>query len=267
MPAADASERFQLELTTPEGPLRAHVEVPSGFVPLTAIVPLMQRLSREVLEREEVQAQAAGTTVSCQKGCAACCRMLVPVSAPEALRLKKVVDGLPEAQRVRIRARMLQAQQQLEAAGLLERLQEVLVDDRQRSDEDMEPLNRDYYALRLPCPFLENELCSVYEERPAACRELLVTSPAELCRQLDTNPVQPLPVSLRASTALALLWAELHGEPVRLIPLPLALEWAESHAAGAEFRSGPDLLERSLNHAAHLLQLAFDERSGTSLPR
>src|SRR3712207_1882513 len=103
--------------------------------------------------------------------------MLVPVSAPEALRLKAVMDSLPDEARNRITARVEKRRRQLEEAGLLDRLQDLLMDNQQRSDDEFELLNRDYYALRLPCPFLESELCSIYDERPSACRELLVSSP------------------------------------------------------------------------------------------
>jgi Fe-S-cluster containining protein len=33
----------------------------------------------------------------------------------------------------------------------------------------------------MPCPFLEDESCSIHPDRPLVCREYLVTSPAELC--------------------------------------------------------------------------------------
>src|SRR3989442_10972831 len=61
----------------------------------------------------------------------------------------------------------------------------------------------------------------------AACRELLVTSPAELCQDLVQNPVTPLPVSMRIGSILGLVWGTLTSSPPRLIPLPMALEWAE----------------------------------------
>jgi Fe-S-cluster containining protein len=72
----------------------------------------------------------------------------------------------------------------------------------------MEPINREYNALRMACPFLDQETCSIYDHRPAACRELLVTTPPALCDDLINNPVRPLPVPIRVGPALALLWSE-----------------------------------------------------------
>jgi hypothetical protein len=126
----------------------------------------------------------------------------------------------------------------------------------------VEPLNHDYYALRMPCPFLDEELCGIYEHRPSACHELLVTTPAELCLDLAKNPVQPLPVSVRMSTALGFLWSELAGGPARLIPLPVALRWAERHEQdGRRTWGGVELLEKVLDKICRFLQQEFARRS------
>lgn len=224
------AERLNLSLNTPAGQVTARVEVPSGFVPVTAIVPLLRRLGEQAQALEERRALAAGRSISCQKGCAACCRMLVPVSAPEAFALRDLVLGLPEERRLVMIQRVESASRRLAEAGLLEPLLQIAETGRQLSDDEMEPVNQAYYSLRMPCPFLENDACSIYEERPAACREMLVTSPAELCQDIVNNQVQALPVPVRMSTALGMLWAELAGGPIRLIPLPVALTWAEHHA-------------------------------------
>lgn len=251
-------ERFEVSLNTPAGQLTTAMEVPAGFVPITAIVPLMRRLGEGVQALEEQRAVEAGTPISCRKGCAACCRMLVPVSPPEAFVLYDRVYALPEERRHAMLSKVAEAKKQLEQAGLLGPLTALSETDRPFTDEDFEPLNRDYYALRMACPFLENEVCSIYDERPAACRELLVTSPPELCQDLARNPVSPLPVSVRIGTALGLLWSELAKEAPRLIPLPLALDWADRHRdANRQEWKGTELLDKALDKIWRLLDQAF----------
>ncbi len=116
------------------------------------------------------------------------------------------------------------------------------------SDEAIEPLNRAYYALRMPCPFLDNETCSIYADRPAACRELAVTSPATECQDMTTPTVQPVPVAVRLSTALSLLWADLTGTAPRLIPLPLAVDWARRHKEEQTNQwTGTELFEKAMD--------------------
>ncbi|WP_447974832.1 YkgJ family cysteine cluster protein [Nitrospira sp. Kam-Ns4a] len=262
MAESGSVERFEVCVNTPAGRLTSTVEVPSGFVPVSAIVPVLRRVGEQTLALEERQAVAAGASVSCKKGCAACCRMLVPVSAPEAFALHAMVERLPEARRRALRAKVAEARGRLDAAGLLGRLTAVAETDRQLQDEDLESLNRAYYALRLPCPFLEDEVCSIYEDRPAACRELVVTTPAEWCQDLLHHRVRPLPVAVRVSTALGLLWAELTGGPARLIPLPVALDWAERHEAERSRRwPGSALFEKAMDKVWWLLSKVFTEGS------
>ncbi len=222
-------EHFHISLNTPAGQITTEVAVPTGFIPVTAIVPLMRSMGGQIQELEQRRALDQGHVVSCQKGCAACCRMLVPLSAPEAFAFKQFYDQLPvERQRV-LRSRIDSSQARLHDAGLLAPLNDVAESQDPLADETFEPLNRAYYALRMPCPFLEDEHCTIYEERPAACRELLVTSSPELCQDLTNPAIQAVPVSVRISTTLGLLWAELTGTAERLIPLPVALDWAVRH--------------------------------------
>src|SRR5262249_17523424 len=139
--------------------------------------------------------------------------------------------------------------------------------DHQVTDEEMEPINRAYFALQIPCPFLKNEICSIYEDRPAACRELLVTSPAELCRDFVHNPVRPLPVPLRISTVLGLLWASLTSGPIRFIPLPLAWDWAHRHASNQSLIwRGAQLFEQGIEMVWHFLLQEFRNR-GVPIPQ
>jgi len=255
-------ERFQLELKTPAGVLSAEVEVATGFVPLASIVPLVQRLGAEAHRLEENRVVQAGGRISCQKGCAACCRMLVPVSPLEAITLRRYVLSLPEERRRQVRDKIDEAKRRLEHAGLLGALRDVAESVKARSDEELEPLNQDYYALRMPCPFLDNEQCSIYEHRPAACRELLVTSPAEWCDDLAHNAVAPIDVSIRVSTVLGVLWAEATGQAPRLIPLPIAIDWAARHDDTArELRKGTDLLNRALETITRFLEQGSPART------
>lgn len=251
-------EQFDVSLNTPSGTVTASVAVPVGFVPVGDLVPAMRRLGAEAQALEARKAEAAGLAISCRKGCAACCRMLVPVSPPEAFALREAMLSMPPDRRDRTAQKVSEARARLARAGLLDRLNQVAESERQLSDQDLEPVNREYYALRQPCPFLEDEVCSIYEHRPAACRELLVTSPAELCQDMVRNPVRALPVPVRISTILSLLWSDLTGGPARLIPLPVALEWADRHAAESRRTwRGEELLQQALDHVWRFLGQEF----------
>lgn len=254
------TERFEISLTTPAGRLTTAVDVPTAFVPVTAIVPLMRRLGEEAQALEEAQASEQGKTRSCKRGCAACCRMLVPVSAPEAFALMDFIRSLPPENLERIATRLEQTKSLLISHGLWHRLLELGESAQAPDDTALEPINQDYYALRVACPFLEDEVCSIYEERPAACRELLVTSPADRCQDLVKNPVEQIPVSVRIGPVLGLLWGELTKTPVRLIPLPIVFDWAERHQRERhETWPGPQLLDAALDKMWRFLSQPLPE--------
>ena len=254
-------ERFEVALNTPAGRLTTAIDVPTGLIPITAIVPLTRRLGEEAAELEIRQATEAGQTISCQKGCAACCRMLVPLSAPEAFALRDHIAQLPPDRRTQLLNRLSDTKGRIARAGLWDRLNDVAEASTTVPDEELDPINRSYYALKIPCPYLENELCSIYEARPASCRELLVTSPAELSQDLVKNPVAPLPVSMRMSSILGLTWGTLTSAPPRLIPLPMALEWAERHEEESRRTwPGSSLLDQVLDNMWRFLSQAFTKK-------
>jgi Fe-S-cluster containining protein len=258
------NERFEVALNTPAGRLTTAIDVPTGFIPINAIVPVTRRLGEEAAELEVRHAIEAGRTISCGKGCAACCRMLVPLSAPEAFALREYVEQLPPDRRTLLLDRLSETKNRMKHEGLWEPLTDVAEASEPVPDAELDPINRAYYALRLPCPYLENELCSIYEARPAACRELLVTSPAELCQDFVQNPVIPLPVPLRVSSILGLVWGTLTSSPPRLIPLPMALEWAERHEEEAQRAwPGSSLLDEVLDKMWRFLSQEFTNRGWT----
>ena len=260
------TEHFEIALNTSAGQITTAVEVPTGFVPVTAIVPLIRRFGEEAQALEVAHSTDASKTPSCHKGCAACCRMLVPLSAPEAFALGEWVRSRPTDQQERIVARLVEAKTQLLSQGLWERLSELCNAPEQPKDDVLEVMNREYYALRLPCPFLEEEVCTIYEARPAACRELLVSSPPERCDDLINNSVDPISAPLLVSTVLGLLWQELTKSPTRLIPLPVALDWAKGHEQeNQQTWRGVELLDRALDKTWRFLSQSMSRSNQGSV--
>jgi Fe-S-cluster containining protein len=189
--------------------------------------------------------------------------MLVPLSPPEAFALREFVRSLPGEQQERIAARLAQAKSVLLTHGLWNQLVELAESSETPGDDTLEPVNQAYYVLKLPCPFLEDDLCSIYDERPAACRELLVTSPAELCQDMAKNPVVPIPVPVRIGPALGLLWGELTSTQPRLIPLPVALDWAAQHQQeNHKTWQGTQLLDAALDKVWRFLSQTFQQAGG-----
>ncbi len=197
-------------------------------VGLTSLVPEAYKLADRIV-REAVKREAKlGSEIPCTKGCAACCRSLIRVSIPEALYIYERLLESERPWRDEILERFQQARETLKQNGLAETLERDLV----RQPEDvsydhrLHLLSHQYLALRLACPFLDDEICSIYSWRPVACRQYLVTSPASWCVDPFANNVRRVSLPLHVTDLLAQGTADVLDEPFRMIALPLALNWA-----------------------------------------
>ncbi len=201
------------------------ITVPNAAVPAAEVVPALQGLVNAVVEAAEM-----GKAISCRKGCGACCRQLVPVSRTEGERLLQLVEAMPDERRETLKARFAAAEAAIEAAGLKER--------QGRSDRE---LSTAYFALGVPCPFLEDESCSIHPERPLVCREYLVTSPAELCAGPKQEGVTPVAVPKVSMAARG-----LQDEKDDWVPLAMLMAWARTRPRKAVKRTGPEWVQRFL---------------------
>jgi Fe-S-cluster containining protein len=231
----------KVALTVLGARLEAKITVPTAPVRLSAMLPVLSSLSDAVIGAMVVSAQATGRQVSCRTGCAACCRQMVPLTEDEARRLRDLVEGLPEPRRSTIKARFEEANRRLGEAGLLDDLRrpEIL------SSERGSALGRAYLAQQIPCPFLDEESCSIYADRPLVCREYLVTTPAELC----ANPWDNKIAGIRMPTTLWSVLARLGTRStergsVGVVLLNLALEWADAHPDETAPRAAPEWIQK-----------------------
>jgi Fe-S-cluster containining protein len=179
--------------------LQLSVSVPAGPTRLDDMLPLLQILSNELVDMAEREAADRGTPVSCRRGCGACCRQLVPVSPVEARQIARLVERLPLERQQVIRARFAQARQRLEAVGMWQQLQNRAT----WPESAVAEVGLAYFRLGIPCPFLEDESCSIHPQRPLTCREYLVTSPAEHCADPSTGQIQWVPLPAKVWVAAA----------------------------------------------------------------
>jgi Fe-S-cluster containining protein len=228
-----------VEFGTGQWHFRAKVSVPAGPTRLRQMLPLVQVLSDSMVNAVTKDVEQQGAKVSCQKGCGACCRQMVPISGIEARYLADLVRTLPEPRRSQVQSRFAEALRRFAENGLLEK---ILHRD-QWTDEDYKAMGRAYFQEGIACPFLEEESCSIHPQRPVSCREYLVTSPVEQCNQPTAGGVRTIPFPFKMWWGLARfdpLPADTRYVP--WVPLILALQWTEEHPEEEPARPGPELL-------------------------
>jgi Fe-S-cluster containining protein len=222
-----SSSTATLRLTVGALQIAHPLTVPNAQVPASDVVSALQGLVNAVVAAAEM-----GKSISCRKGCGACCRQLVPISRTEGERLLDLVEAMPRERRGEIKRRFAAAEAILAPAGFEDRTGKT---DRE--------LSTSYFALGVPCPFLEEESCSIHAERPLVCREYLVTSPAELCAGPVQEGVTPVPVP-----KVSLAARRLQDDKDAWFPLALLMAWSRSRPKNSTRRTGPEWVQRFLKN-------------------
>jgi len=226
----------------------AQVVVTDAPAGLGDLVPLARTLAMRIGTDAVRRAGSAGERVPCRKGCAACCRYLIPLSVPEALHLGREIGSISGT------CQATTAQALTVAAGrILEGWTEFpfsqsATDDGSPDACDIESVGRWYAALDLDCPFLSEGVCTIYEKRPIACREHAVLGTAEHCDGFSPGRGNRLEMPVKVLDALAQTAAEMEQTQVQAVMMPLVPFWyAENRHR--EFRTwpGPELVSRFLD--------------------
>ncbi len=220
-----------------------------GEQTIAGLLPFAQQLTNELTAVSLKQVEKEGKKISCQAGCGACCRQLVGISVVEAAALARVVEAMPPERQAVIRQRFAVGIAKLEAAGLFDPREPLghrsLIDTEPGGVQSSLPrIARNYFNQQVACPFLENESCGIYHDRPLVCREYHVTSPAERCARIYQIGVDRVEVPRHLGENLARTAHELTGLPLEMIPLLMSLEWSAAHPhAGNEKLDGLALVQ------------------------
>jgi Fe-S-cluster containining protein len=248
VPAGTVTVEFSIDLE--DGKFKASAVVPAGQTNLTQILPVLQSLDDSLIAGVTSQLGQIGRSISCKAGCGACCRQMVPLSIFEAEAIAAWIQSLPDARRQELERRFDEALRKFAASGLINRMVE---EDWLAKTESARQLTMEYLYQRVPCPFLEDESCSIHPFRPLICREYLVTSPPEHCYDPATLKAEPVPLPLNFSRVLSRIGAELESDSRGWIPLIFLFAWmkAGAHPGQSVSGEGPQVLYEFVKRLGH----------------
>lgn len=173
--------QWKEQLTVPAGMVRAHA--------------LHQVVDHHVAKHLE-----EGLEVSCKKGCAHCCHLEVSITSDEAVVLANIV----KSGQVTIETNRLKRQAEIPT----------------RMDGTSEWRELPSEVRR--CVFLGTDnLCSIYEQRPAACRKYFVRTPPENCKDIKgaSQIVSVLEAEIATSAAYNVEYDGPDSIAKKLLPL------------------------------------------------
>jgi Fe-S-cluster containining protein len=199
--------------------IKAAVDLPAEPIRPVDLLRVIQGFSDAI-----VSATAAGQHVTCKKGCSACCYQVIPISETEAIGLVNLIEQMTPDRKAAITARFTDAVKRLKSAGILDRLSPHALND----TDLRRAVSKDYFAAGIPCPFLENGSCSIYDDRPLSCREYLAVTPPENCSHPFDGDAQTLAMPRSLSTVLFRFGDGIGNDAFKLVPLVLLFERASA---------------------------------------
>ena len=226
------SEIIGLEFDILGEPIRLRVSIADEYARLSDIVPLARALSTEVALLKLGKIAKEGEYVPCCKGCSECCNYLVPVSVPEAFRIRDELLAMPTEQGGLLLQSFLDASRTIIDSTNKGCDLSLMCDT--GSKEQLSDLSKWYRGLKLPCPFLSDDICASYAQRPIACCEYIVTGSPLICKNetIDKSNMVTLPVSI--NNVLVDLSSQLEQSEAESMILPLFLPWTQENLERGE---------------------------------
>lgn len=228
----DAWVTGQITLSVNGAPLEMQMTVPAKPVKPQRMLPIFQQVTNSFTELGVKAVEDENQHISCQKGCSACCRQPVPLAEIEAYQIAELVENLPEPRRSNVKKRFDEAAKHFRELGWFEKLENC------KEKEEIEKTVLEYFFEGVECPFLEEESCSIHQNRPIGCREYLVISPAENCSKPTAQTVRLIKLPLKASDGVRPIGRSENLKRMNFVPFVLALEWAEKYPESFAEKTG-----------------------------
>lgn len=199
---------------------------------LSDIVLPARKLSSKVAIAHRQAAEKKGQTIPCKKGCCSCCSSLIPISVPEAFRLREEFLEMPGDQSNKLLRNCICAAEKILKKTEKEKCLHTFA---QEGRQQITQIDKWYNELGLVCPFLSGGgACKIYPQRPLACREHIVVGTSGSCYKNSRSKPNVVPMDVSVLESLGQLAGELEGTEVQAIMLPFALAWAQDNLARAE---------------------------------
>ena len=231
-----------LNLTLNNEPHAFNISVPKKRTSSQCVIKFSRELTNTIVDIAEHIAINEGKSVSCKKGCGACCSQLVPISPTEARYLARYISGLSNDKKSKLVAKFDHIETKLKSAGFWD----TLIAPEKFDNSQIKSIGLDYFDLNLPCPFLEDNACSIHLERPLTCREFLATTPASNCSSPRTLPVETVDVPVKASKALGNIEHKEGKANTEWVALSTLLVWVKNHPEPPAAKTGPKWIEKLL---------------------
>lgn len=225
-------------------PMEFEMTVPAAPVKPNRMLPIFHQMANAFVDVGVQAVESTGDKISCKAGCGACCRQPVPIAEIEVYQIAELVESMPEPRRSIVKQRFADGVEHFRRIGWFDKMNSQYEGGKAKESEtavrEAIDVVLEYFYEGVPCPFLENEACSIHESRPVACREYLVTTPAEFCSKPTAETVNVIDLLIKPSRSMRKLGATNKLDDAGLLTLIRALELAERTPETFAEKSGQD---------------------------
>jgi Fe-S-cluster containining protein len=220
------------------------MKVPANPVKPHRMLPIFQQMANSFTEFGVQAVAAEGKSISCKAGCGACCRQPVPISELEVYQIAELVESMPEPRRSVVKKRFADAVDHFRNNGMIDLMVQQYDHGRRKTwrkqmDEAKGGVAK-YFQEGIPCPFLEDESCSIHANRPIVCREYLVTTPAANCAQRPAGTIDLVKLPIKPSKTVKHLGSTGRMKDEGILLLIRALELADQYPENFEEKTGKE---------------------------
>ncbi len=120
---------------------------------INSVVELEDHLEVYFSELSRIHSDQSNEKLACKEGCSFCCHLHITLKPYELLPLMKRISALPEEK------------------------QEILLQKVETNCSSMDDVSdEEVLLINYDCPFLDEDNCTIYSERPTSCRSAHSTS-------------------------------------------------------------------------------------------
>ena len=225
-------------------PLDLQMTVPAFPVKPQRMLPIFHQMTNSFVDAGVNAVASEGERLSCRAGCAACCRHAVPIAEAEVYQIADLVESMPEPRRSEVKDRFAKTVAYLRSIGWFEKFmaehRALGTKPEKTAASDLNNLLMEYFHEWIDCPFLEDEACAIYDDRPLACREYVVTSPAENCSDPSAETVKRVDLLIQPSKTVQKMSATGRMAGEGTLTLVRALELAAEYPDAYDERTGEE---------------------------
>jgi len=198
-----------------------------GRARLADIVPAARAISAKITDIATERIYCHRGHIPCHTGCPACCSYLVSLSIPEVFCLNREVFLKPKHLSSHILRTYFLAASQIIKHRPPSPPPEQCFPDESANLSELHSLSDWYASLNLVCPFMYNNQCVIYQQRPLVCREHFVTGSVHGCKG-GHGEAQVVELPVRMANILCQFTRELCAAN-DVVMIPLALAWYEKN--------------------------------------